>query len=112
VYYLNLPSHHIVGIASLTNGGGLFSGLNVWTGLVLDGEASDLTSNGKSSSDVVLFNEVDQRQTTLTWPSNSVPFFQNFELLGQQLDNAKLSPIAHVPVPENILLSPASRLFP
>ncbi|WP_040767519.1 hypothetical protein [Sulfobacillus thermosulfidooxidans] len=109
VYYLNLQQRTITGLASLSNGGGLFMGVAVWNGLVLDGEAS-LGVNGKISASVVTYNEVTGQRTMLP-SSATIPNFYGYELVGQNILNNNGDKVTKVSIPLPILYSPSSQAF-
>lgn len=56
IYDLNLENRSITGLASLTNGAGLFMGLDVRNGLVRDGKGH-ADASGHIKSAVMAYNE-------------------------------------------------------
>ncbi|QSO52932.1 hypothetical protein JZ785_03135 [Alicyclobacillus curvatus] len=63
LYYLDLANHKVIGLASLTNGGGLFPSMRVVSGMVLTGSATDLTSNGQTKGAAFVYNQVTGQRT-------------------------------------------------
>lgn len=105
VYYLNLVRHTVTGLASLSNGGGLFLGLGIWNGLVVDEEATDLTR----TSALLAYNEVTGRRQSI--PSHGTTLSGSFTVVGQQLREAGTT-IANVTPSLSTLYGPTPNPFP
>lgn len=111
VYYLNLQSHTITGLASVSNGGGIFSALAIWNGLVIDAEAGENVTNGTFPATVVAYNEVSGQRQSIAWPATAVPNFGGTEMVGNRFVNAEGKTIATLQAPLSQLYGPMPNPF-
>ncbi len=109
LYDLNLQRRTITGIASISNGGGIFSSLSVWNGLVLDAEAK-LGAGGNLTSTVVTYNEITGQRQHIPW-GQSVPTFYNYYLVGHRLLNGQGGLMATISASESVLYGPTPNPF-
>ena len=109
VYDLNLEQHTINGLASLSNGGGMFMGLGVWNGLILDGEGA-LNASGQIPSTVVAYNEVTGKRQPIKW-THGVPTFYDYELIGHRLLNSQGGLVATLSLSDSVLYGPTPNPF-
>lgn len=109
VYDLNLQQRTITGLASISNGGGIFDGLSVWNGLVLDAEAK-LEASGSITSTVVAYNEITGQRQQIPW-GQSLPIFYNYELVGHRLLNGQGKRVATIAASKSVLYGPNPNPF-
>lgn len=113
LYYLNLASHKMVGLASLTNGGGLFSSARTVSGMVFTGSATDLTSTGQTKAAAFVYNEVTGQRTPV---EPSVVMSQNngfgaWVIHGSKIYDANDKLQADLNLPPSVTLEPSAATF-
>lgn len=113
LYYLDLVNHKIVGLASLTNGGGLFFGMRVVSGMVLTGAATDLTSNGQTKAAAYVYNEVTGQRTPVdsTGVMSQNNEFNDWAIHGSKIYNANNKLQADLNLPSSVTLEPSANTF-
>ncbi|NMP24877.1 hypothetical protein [Sulfobacillus harzensis] len=112
VYYLNLTTRRIVGLASLTNGGGFFDALASWNGLVVTGESTDDTADTPFPSAMVAYN---QRTGKRQWIQRSNPdaagFTGGYQIIGHALQNQDGAHVATLNISVAELYGPSPNPF-
>ncbi|NMP23685.1 hypothetical protein [Sulfobacillus harzensis] len=111
IYYLNLEHHTITGLASVSNGGGIFSSIAIWNGLVVDGEAREQVKTSTFSSNVVAYNEVTGQRQSLVWPDTAVSNFYDSEMIGNHFVNSEGATMATLRAPLSQLYGPTPNPF-
>jgi hypothetical protein len=113
LYYLDLANHKIVGLASLMNGGGLFYGMRVVSGMVFTGSATDLTSNAQIQAVAYVYNEVTGKRTSV---SSSAVMSQNngfndWSIQGGKIYDASNKLQAELKLLASVTLEPSAFTF-
>ena len=113
LYYIDLASHKIVGLASLTNGGGRFSSARTVSGMVFTGSATDLTSNGQTKAAAFVYNEVTGQRTRV---ESSAVMSQNngfgdWVIHGSKIYDANDKLQADLNLPPSVTLEPSAATF-
>jgi hypothetical protein len=113
LYYLDLANRKIVGLASLTNGGGLFFGMRVVSGMVLTASATDLTSNGQTKAAAYVYNEVTGERTPVdsTGVMSQNNGFNDWVIRGSKIYNANSKLQADLNLPPSVTLEPSASTF-
>ncbi len=112
VYYFNLKTRQITGLASLTNGGGFFQAFSAWNDLVVTGESTDATALKPYPSYIVAFNEVTgTRQVMHRARGDSASFTGGYEIVGNVLINKNGAPVATLNVSVANLYGPTPNPF-
>ena len=113
VYYLDLARHRIVGLGSLTGGGGLFSNVRVVSGMVLTVSATDLTPKGNTLSAQFAYNEYTGTRQTLprSVQANMISMLSSWTFRGGRIYNSAGKMVARVPVPAQALYEPSAAAF-
>ncbi len=113
LYYLDLADHKIDGLASLINGGGLFYGMRVVSGMVFTGSATDLTSNAQIQAVAYVYNEVTGKRTSVT--SSAVMSqnnsFNDWAIHGGKIYDANNKLQAELKLPASVTLVPSAFTF-
>ncbi|WDL99063.1 hypothetical protein [Alicyclobacillus sp. ALC3] len=113
LYYINLATHHIVGLGSLTNGGGLFYSMRVVSGMVFTGAASDLTGNGSTITAAYIYNEATGQRLSI--PSNptvsTTNGFANWTIHGGKVYDTNNKLVADLQVPAAAIDEPSAATF-
>lgn len=112
VYYLNLKTREITGLASLTNGGGFFEASGAWNDLVVTGESTDATPHGPYPSCMVAYNEVTGKRQVIHRPNRgSATFTGGYEIVGNVLRNQNGAHVATLDLSVADLYGPTPNPF-
>ncbi len=113
LYYINLVDHTIEGLASLTDGGGLFSSLRVVSGMVFTGFATDLPVNSNVDSAAFVYNEVTRYRT----PVESLAVmsqnngFDRWMIRGGTIYDANNKLVTNLSLSASVLNEPSAETF-
>lgn len=112
LYYINLATHNIVGLGTLTNGGGLFSSMRVVSGMVFTGAASDLTTNGSTITAAFIYNEATgQRVNVSSSAATSANGFSDWTIQGGKVYDANNKLVANLQIPPAAINEPSAATF-
>lgn len=113
LYYLNLANRHIVGLASLTLGGGLFFSMRVVSGMAFTGSATDLTADAQIKATAFVYNEVTGKRTQVE--SSAVMSqnngFNDWTIHGSSIYDANDKLVANLNLPASAVSEPSAATF-
>ncbi|MFB5189936.1 hypothetical protein [Alicyclobacillus fastidiosus] len=113
LYDLDLANHRIVGLASLTNGGGLFNSMRVVSGMVFTGAAMESGHNGQINATAYVYDEVTGQRTQV---ESSVVLSQNngfgdWSIRGSKIYDANGKLQADLQLPASVTDEPSAATF-
>lgn len=113
LYYVNLAKHRIVGLASLTNGGGMFSAMRIVSGMVFTYSATDLTSSGHTLAAAYVYNEATGKRTTLKLMDRLIQQngFDHWRIRGSKIYDANHQWMANLNLPMSVVGEPSAATF-
>lgn len=113
LYYVNLKDHKIIGLASLTVGGGMFSAMRVVSGMVLTYSATDLTSTGHFLAATYVYNEATGKRIALKSTDGLAQQngFDHWRIRGSKIYDAKHQLMANLNLPVTIVGEPSAATF-